>query len=74
MSRLIAKANKKGNATAEASIVLPLILMLVISIIFYVIKISTVEIESCRYDLTEKIKAYDSIERKADMVFETLFK
>ncbi|NLV33395.1 MAG: hypothetical protein GXY21_02525 [Clostridiaceae bacterium] len=67
------KKKKRGSAAAEASIALPLVLILVISIVFYVVKISSREIDCKVYDLTSKIRVSDSIERKAEMVFETLF-
>jgi hypothetical protein len=41
--------------------------------VFYVVKISSREIDCKVYDLTSKIRVSDSIERKAEMVFETLF-
>ncbi|HQO68926.1 MAG: hypothetical protein KA982_05865 [Clostridia bacterium] len=67
------KKKKKGSAAAEASIAFPVVLILVISIVFYVVKISSREIDCKVYDLTSKIRVSDSIERKAEMVFETLF-
>ena len=38
------KKKKKGSAAAEASIAFPVVLILVISIVFYVVKISSREI------------------------------
>ncbi|HOD92550.1 MAG TPA: hypothetical protein PLT91_03095 [Clostridia bacterium] len=64
---------KKGSAAAEASIVLPLILMLVISVIFCAVKISFVEIEVDIYDLTSRIKTFDSMGRKADVIYDAFF-
>ncbi len=73
MNNLPGKKEKKGSSTAEASIALPLLLILVITIIFCVVRISSARIEDSRYDLTSKIKEYDSMKRKADLVLETLF-
>lgn len=73
MNTLSDKRLNKGFACAEAAITLPLVIMLVITIIFTVVRISEHNEPIKEYTLTQKIKKADSIQRKADIIFETIF-
>lgn len=73
MSTLKENKYNKGFACAEAAITLPLIIMLVITIMFTVVRISANDERIEEYVLTQKIKKSDSMKRKADIVFESIF-